>query len=181
MRATLTHAIGVLEDDQSKTVDQIITLIKEHLQRQRNVALRLVKFEERKHEGERFYYFYVALKELADDTELCDQCLDVRLVTRITSGVRDQQTQKKFLAVDPPPTLSAALSLCRSEEPAFNTDADLSCGSKRTVNKLHAPKPRSRSKIQGKQCWGCGGEWHTQGRKKQCPAWDKRWTLLLRR
>lgn len=79
--------------------------------------------------------FYVSMKELADDAELCDECLDVRLVTSITSGVRDQQSRKKLLAIDPPTTLPAALSLCRSEESAFNTDVDLSCGEMRVVNK----------------------------------------------
>ncbi|KAG7160755.1 hypothetical protein Hamer_G030937 [Homarus americanus] len=80
----IAHGNGVAEDDQAVTVDDLLTRIKEHLQWQRQVALRRVRFEERRQrEGESFDDFYVALKELADDAELCDQCLDARFVTHI--------------------------------------------------------------------------------------------------
>ncbi|KAG7175280.1 hypothetical protein Hamer_G001329 [Homarus americanus] len=61
------------------TVDDVLTRIKDHLQRQHNVALRRVRFEERRQrEGESFIDFYVALKELADDAVLRDQYLVAR-------------------------------------------------------------------------------------------------------
>lgn len=90
MRGTLAHAIGTAEDDYSLSVDDVFKRVTDHFQRQRNLELRPVKFEERRHlAAESFEEFYVALKELPDDVELCDSCLDSHLVTCITSGVRD--------------------------------------------------------------------------------------------
>ena len=88
MRETLVHAIGIPEDDDTIDVGDILDSLHKHFQRQRNVTLRRVRFEERRQgEGELFDDYYVTLKELADDAELCDKCLDSRLVTRITSGI----------------------------------------------------------------------------------------------
>lgn len=47
MQSTLVHAIGVSEDDDVKKTEEILKLIQAHFQRQRNVALRHVHFEER--------------------------------------------------------------------------------------------------------------------------------------
>lgn len=46
MRATLVHAISMDEDDHTNTMQQILTHIKTHLQRQRNIVLQRVRFEE---------------------------------------------------------------------------------------------------------------------------------------
>lgn len=179
MRGTLAHAVGIAEDDYTLSVDDVLKRVTEHFQRQRNVALRRVKFEERRQqEVESFDEFYVALKELADDAELCYSCLDFRLVTRITSGVRDQGLRRKLLAIDPPPSLPDALRLCRSEESACNTATDLTSATK-TVRSVTHRKQRQRSasrhcaKESGDRCGGCGSEPHPNGRQKQCKAWGK--------
>ncbi|KAG7164272.1 hypothetical protein Hamer_G003420 [Homarus americanus] len=58
MTATLAHAISDNEDDQAVTCDEVLTRFKEHPQRQRNVALLRVRFEERRQrEGESFDNF----------------------------------------------------------------------------------------------------------------------------
>ena len=54
------------------------------------------------HKGESFDEFFVSLKELADDAELCSSCLDDRLVTCVASGVADQNLHRKLLVLDPP-------------------------------------------------------------------------------
>ena len=41
------------------------------------------------------------------------------------SGVRSEGLRKKLLALNPFPNLKAVLSICRAEESAENTDADL--------------------------------------------------------
>ena len=123
MRGTLAHAVGISEDDDTIPVKRVLEHLTVHFQRQRNIALRRVKFEERRQQdGELFDEFFLSLKELADDAELCSACLDDRLVTRITSGVTDQNLRRKLLATDPPPSLSETLRLCRSEESAVHRD-----------------------------------------------------------
>ena len=42
------------------------------------------------------------------------------------SGVRSEEVRKKLLALTPFPQLEAVVALCRSEESACNTEADLS-------------------------------------------------------
>ncbi|KAG7160416.1 hypothetical protein Hamer_G001658 [Homarus americanus] len=76
-----------------------------------------------------------AIAELADDAELCETCLDAHVVTRITSGIWDQQTRKRLLAIDPPPELSEAVRLCRCEQSSRNANTDLA-GSTKTVQNV---------------------------------------------
>ncbi|KAK8400946.1 hypothetical protein O3P69_002611 [Scylla paramamosain] len=79
MRGMLVHAIGIAEDDNSTMVDDILDCIHPHFQRQRNVTLHHVRFEERHQgDGESFDDSYVILKELADDTKFYDSCLNSR-------------------------------------------------------------------------------------------------------
>ena len=87
--------------------------------------MRRVKFEERRQQdGELFDELFVSLKDFADDAELCSACLVDRLVTRITSGVTDQNLRRKLLAIDPLPSLPEVLRLCRSEVNAVHTETD---------------------------------------------------------
>ena len=177
MRGTLVHAIGIPEDDDTTDVGDILDSVHKHFQRQRNVTLRRVRFEERRQgEGELFDDYYVTLKELADDAELCDKCLDSRLVTRITSGIANQPLRRKLLAIDPPPDLQEVVRLCRSEESALRTGSDLDTAG--NVKRVSVRQPRPRSATRGRtlresKCMGCGGEAHTQGLQKQCNAWGK--------
>ena len=123
MRATLAHAIPVAD---TATVDELLNANGAHFRRQRNIALPCVQFEERKQQhGEEIDRFFVGLKELAVDADLCATCLNARLITRIMSGVRSEALRKKLLAIDPFPALKDVLALCRAEESAEHTDADL--------------------------------------------------------
>lgn len=64
MCGALAHAVGIAEDDYSLSMDDGLKRVTEHFLRQRNVALRSAKFEERiQQEAESFDEFYVALKE----------------------------------------------------------------------------------------------------------------------
>ena len=56
-----------------------------------------VLFSERKQEeGEgMFRFFYVPLKKLADESDLCQLCLSLRLTTQIMSGVISQEVRQK--------------------------------------------------------------------------------------
>ena len=119
MRSTLTHTIGVSDDDTLST-EEILERIQRHFQRQRNVALRRVR---RQRVSESFDDFYVSFKKLTTDANLFEQCIDGRLVTRVTFGIHDEQIRKRLLAIDPPPALSEVVS--RSEESARKTVEEL--------------------------------------------------------
>ena len=139
MRATLAHATPVAD---TATVDELLNAIGAHFRWQRNIALSCVQFEERKQQhGEAFDRFLVGLKELAADADLCATCLDARLITRIMSGVRSEALRKKLLAINPFPALKDVLALCRAEESAEHTDADLT--SKPSVNAASRSHRRS--------------------------------------
>lgn len=48
MQATLAHAIIIAEDDYTLSVKQVLDRVLTHFQRQWNVAVRRVRFEERR-------------------------------------------------------------------------------------------------------------------------------------
>ena len=99
MRATPGQTIPARD----KLADQLDE-IAGHFRRQRNVALHRVKFEQRHQDhGETFDHFYVGLRELAADTDLCGTCMNDRLTTRIMAGVASEDLRKKLLAIIPSP------------------------------------------------------------------------------
>ena len=98
MRSTLHLAIGIDNDD-DVSVSEILDQIHEYVRAKRNVTLDRVALEERKQEdGETFDQFYIALREIANNADLCQTCIDDRLTTRIMSGIRDPETRRKLLA-----------------------------------------------------------------------------------
>ena len=164
MRAALGHTIPT-----KTTLNEQLDEIAEHFRRQRNVALYRVQFEQRQQQaGESFDNFYVAIRELATDAELCGTCLETRLTTRIMSGVRSEEVRKKLLALTPFPQLEAVVALCRSEESACNTEADLSS------------KPALNAAVRSPAlCRYCGGRPHRS--RLDCPAYGKTCSLCNRR
>ena len=164
MRTALGHTIPT-----KTTLNEQLDEIAEHFRRQRNVALYRVQFEQRQQQaGESFNNFYVSIRELATDAELCGTCLETRLTTRIMSGVRSEEVRKKLLALTPFPQLEAVVALCRSEESACNTEADLSS------------KPALNAAVRSPAlCRYCGGRQHRS--RSDCPAYGKTCSLCNRR
>ena len=124
MRATLAHAIPIAD---TATVDELLNAIGAHFRRQRNIALSCVQFEERKQQhGKTFDHFFVGLKELATDADLCVTCLDARLIIRIISGVRSEGLEKKATCPQSVPRpegrLFPAGAPCGNLEPANLAD-----------------------------------------------------------
>ena len=175
MRATSQHAIGINEE--SDTVQSALTKIESHLRLQCNIAIDRVKFEERKQEeGELFDAFLVSVRELAADAELCTQCLDPRLTTRIMSGLRNQDTRRKLLALRPFPSLERVIDICRSEEAAQANDDVLQDVMNRShsvfsISDRRGQNQRSPSRARSSQpCGRCGRSSHLRG---TCPATDQ--------
>ena len=108
-----------IQDDCTMSIDEILNKIQAYLRQKRNVALDRVAFEERKQQvGETFDQFYVCIKKLADEADLCKNCIEQRLNTKIMSGLRNQIIRQKLLAITPFPSLKDTIEMCRSHEAA---------------------------------------------------------------
>ena len=146
MRTHLKCAIDV-SDNNNLTVTQILDKIQEYLRQKRNIALDRVAFEERRQEnGESFDDFYVALRKLAEESDLCDACFEQRIVTRVMSGIRDTSVRQKLLAITPFPDLKSVVNLCRSEESAAKDSSALD--SKIVIDKVRKQSEYRREKKQ---------------------------------
>ena len=194
MRATLGQTIPA-RDNLTDQLDEIAG----HFRRQRNVALYRVKFEQRHQEhGETFDHFYVALRELAADADLCGSCLNERLTTRIMAGVASEDLRKKLLAINPFSRLEDVVARCRSEESATNTEAEFTLRPALAVNALtvrrsaltsavrSAPRttpsprrqPASTPPATKTVCRFCGGRPHQT--RSECPAYGTKCTACNR-
>ena len=100
-RLTDSHQLALLRTclspDLRATLGQTISSrdqleeIAGYFRRQHNVALHRVKFEQcYQYHGETFDHFYVALRELAADADLCGTCLNDRFTTCIMPGVASE-------------------------------------------------------------------------------------------
>ena len=175
MRATSQHAIGI--NEVSDTVKSALDKIEHHLRQQCNIAIDRVKFEERRQEeGELFDSFLVSIRELVAEAELCSQCIDQRLTTRIMSGLRNQETRRKLLALRPFPSLERIIDICRSEEAAQANNEVLQDVINRSHNVFSITDHRGQSQRspsrgrQGPPCGRCGRSSHLRG---TCPAADQ--------
>lgn len=104
----LRISIGV-EDDTDMDVEQILESIKTFIGSKRNLALDRVLFEQRKRlEGEDFESFLSAIRQIAENADLCEghclectkTCIGLRIATKIFSGIKDTESRTKFLALE---------------------------------------------------------------------------------
>ena len=184
MKEMLIHSLGVSVNSAMPLCD-IIQLIDNHMRRQRNQTLRRQQFNQcRQAQGQSFDTFYVRLKQMAADADLCRHCLDDRLLDGIISGVSDRDLAERIQALDIPPSLSQVVNMCRSHEAARRSNAELPTYMK--INKISKYKERKRSKSRPRSsdernqtsqktnvklsCFRCGDKSrHTDGK---CPASD---------
>ena len=176
-RTGVTGTSSDVADAGEADPSEILDKVEKHLRSQRNVALDRALFEERRQEeGEAFDSFFVSLKELAGEAELCDQCLEERLTTRIISGIYDAETRRQLLAIRPFPKLEEALDKCRSAEISKSNEADLAVATSQTVNRLSQQRVGRRKPYQAPtrrqdRCSYCGEGQHES--EDRCPAWGK--------
>ena len=112
LRDAVEHVLLVPDDTELDT-NAILEKVHNYIRSQRNIALDCVAFEERKQAvGESFDSFLIAIKTLARDADLCNACIDRRLVTKIMSGICDKQTRTKLLAISPLPDLETTTTIC---------------------------------------------------------------------
>ena len=181
MRSELSHGIGISDSDSLDT-SAVLDQIRAYIRGKRNVALDRVAFEERRQtEGESFDSFYIGLKKIAANADLCEHCYDARLATRIMVGLGDQETRKKLLAMKPFPSVSTVIDLCRSEESGRKNEEVLEakCDS-RSISKTQKAHQQDRPRFRGRskapaqgngdaKCGFCGLGAHD---RRSCPASD---------
>ena len=165
MREAVEHVL-LIPDDTTLKPDEVLDKIKNYIRSQRNIALDCVAFEERKQAaGENFDSFLNAIKTLARDADLCNECLNRRLVTKIMSRIYDKETRTKLLAISPLPDLQTVTDLCRSEESTKLETRTARISRQLNERKAYQSKFRrdfSKSKERNKKpCTKCG--------KKTCP------------
>jgi len=169
MREAVEHIL-LIPDDTELSTQAILDRIKDYVRSQRNIALDCVAFEERKQAyGESFDTFLIAIKTLARDADLCDSCLNRRLVTKIMSGIREKDTRMKLLAITPLPDLQKVTDLCRSEESAKLDEARMG-RSERTV---YRARSKSKDVKHTNDCKRCGRFNCPPKGQSACPAKDK--------
>ncbi len=140
--------------------DYVLDEIFKHIRGRRNVALDRVEFETcRQEPGESFDDFFIRLKQIADCSELCVNCIDQRMTTRIMSAISDQGVRQKLLAKSPFPDMKIAVDLCRSEEAAARNGLQLS-GQKVHQVKGKSGKNHHQNKKKPTHCTRCGHDPH---------------------
>ena len=168
MRTHLKCAIDIA-DQNDFTVSEILDKIQEYLRQKRSIALDRVAFEERRQEhDESFDEFYVSLRNLAEESDICEKCYEQRITTRIMSGIKDKNVRQKLLAINPFPDLKTVVNLCRSEESATKDSSALD--SKISIEKIKKTSYRREKNDQQKKadtCKKCGYDYHE---KSKCPA-----------
>ena len=94
MRQHLKCAIEIEVDNEDVSLKDILDKIQQHLRLKRNVAIDRVAFENlRQDEHQSFDEFYVSLRKLASESDLCQECVNSRLVTKIMAGVYSQEVK----------------------------------------------------------------------------------------
>ncbi len=135
MRKVLEKAIHVMNKD---CPAYILQKIETHLRKKRNVVADSRDLEDRKQrEGETFQEYLIAVTCLVEEADVtaghCDACqktcLDMRLASRIISGIRDGETRRKLLDLSPFPTLDKVKEICTMGKQsttinAVNADAE---------------------------------------------------------
>ena len=101
MQQTLEIELNVLPDA-AHTPDEILDGIAVYITSKRNVALDRVAFHEcRQLATETFDQFYIRLRRLFISAELCGNCNDQRIATRIILGIHDDESKKKLVGFSP--------------------------------------------------------------------------------
>ncbi len=174
----LDHHVIKVEGD---GVDNVLKAVEKHIRSKRNITLDLRDFDYRVQEsGESFDSYQIAIRRLADNADLTEghcndcgpACLDRRLSARLISGISDEETRQKLLAMKTFPKLDEVIALCNAEESAKEGNKDLKG---KAINAARFGKGKGKSKDKKQDlggskpatCGACGFKYHE---KSSCPA-----------
>lgn len=125
VQRTLEHTLGITPNTQL-AVEEVLDVLQSHFKSQRNEALRRRELLCCKQAtGESFSDFYVRLKNLAEEVDLCSgdpvTCAETQLKMVLLMGIRDEELVQRLLSLDTGAPLQDLVTLCRSYEAARNT------------------------------------------------------------
>jgi len=120
VQRTLEHTLGIAHDT-SLTVDEVLDELQKHFKNQRNEALRrreLLCCKQK--EGETFSDFYVRLKDLAEEVDLCSgdpvTCAEAQLKMILLMGVKNEELVQHLISMHADASLQEMVTCCRSFE-----------------------------------------------------------------
>ena len=104
-----------------KSVEEVLDALQQHIKSLRNEALRRRELLSCKQlEGEPFSDFYVRLKHIAEELDVCpgasSTCEETQLKMVILMGVRDEELVQKLISLDATASLQDVVNTCRSYE-----------------------------------------------------------------
>ncbi|XP_063591351.1 uncharacterized protein LOC134768457 [Penaeus indicus] len=183
MRRVLEHKLDVPADT-TCSVEDVLAKLETHIKNASNEALRRKAFSECKQaDGESFDDFWIRLKILSQEIDLCkaqDQaCCEQWKKHGILMGIRDEELTQKLIEMDRSATLQDVLEKCRSHESSKTASSALKdTVSSRAVSqykreKKAALKQKSKMRATTSTCRACGkkGHWATASK---CPARNAR-------
>jgi len=125
----LEHALQV-PPDSTLSVTDVLDKLQRHIKDQSNEVIRKRAFSNCKQaEGETFSEFYVRLKTLSEEVDLCkandSRCEEAWIKHGILMGVRDEKLIQKLISMDASSTLQDAVTECCAYEAAKSTTSAL--------------------------------------------------------
>ena len=169
-----------------KPVNEVLDILQAHFRDSNNEALRRRAFTScRQAKGEPFSDFFVKLKGLAEEIDVCKahhlDCEEAWMKHGILTGVNDEELVTKIVSMDPTSTLADVITVCRAHEAARSATSALRAPSslftvstyKQSKKSAHkpgaAPRPPSPTSKAPVSCGSCGRQQHGP---KGCPAAD---------
>ena len=176
------------EVGETTTVEDYLDALETYFEDKRDLGREREAFERREQQpGELFDHFYIALRNLGKDADLCDHCIDQRIADRIRVGLYDDDIRRRLMAIRPYPELEEVVAFCRREEAGrkFSTqhasvqkvNLEHNINHRRSPsrhehghNKDRAHRSQSRKNNQRfqQECNKCGHRSHFHG--QSCPA-----------
>ena len=116
----LEHTLGIAPDT-SLTVNEVLDELQSHFKGQHNEAFRRRELLRcRQTHGEPFSDFYVQLKDLAEEVDLCSgnpvTCAEIQLKMVLLMGVREEELVRRLISLDTGASLQDVVTCCRSFE-----------------------------------------------------------------
>lgn len=177
----LEHTLDIAPDT-NMTVDQVLDVLQEHIKGLRNEALcRRELLSCRQREGEPFSDFYVRLKHVAEEIDVCpghsSACEETQLKMIILMGVRDEELTQKLISLDTTASLQDTVNACRSYEAARTATSAIRAPTSQlcAVSAYKKQKHRRKSgtssspQHQDASCQSCARK---HGSHDKCPAAD---------
>lgn len=93
----------------------------------------------------------MALNRLAKEAELCNNCFDTRICTRIVAGIRDSKVREEILAKEKFPNKTELIAFCRAKEVSKDNNKILEKGETSMKNVNQAKKPWDKNKSESKE------------------------------